>query len=159
LFDFEKYFLAAGGRWTFEWDVPSSVLGIGGMTTGVVVYQKLADGFYQATSQAKDEGGSYSTKETIAYAREDHTLTRYVDDSRGFSYLEIGHVDGSLGGVYGISYESAPFTVKGHTVQLKHFMRLISTAAYRVDAKVATDDTAYVNYGIWWFQLEIKTPH
>ena len=48
-----------------------------------------------------------------------------------------------------------PFLFKGRTYRLQHFIRLISTANDRIDAKVATDSNRWTNYGIWWFRLNI----
>jgi hypothetical protein len=160
LFDFEKYFLAGNATWTFEWDAPEGLLGAGGMATGSTVYRKLADGFFGAISKGKDAGGAFTVTETIAYAKDDHAISRSVTDSRGYSYLEIAHLDGSLGGTYGFSYESAPFAFNGKTYRLQHFIRLISTGHYRVDAKVAIAGARWTNYGIWWYQLDIpETRH
>jgi hypothetical protein len=60
-----------------------------------------------------------------------------------------------MGAMCGLGYESAPFIFKGRTYRLQHFIRLISTGHYRIDAKVATESNRWTNYGIWWFRLDI----
>ncbi|HUE84777.1 MAG TPA: cytochrome c [Vicinamibacterales bacterium] len=148
LFDFDAYFL---GRWTFEWDMPEGPLGEAGRVEGITIYTKVADGEYEALTDATGPDGTFTVKETIRYQREQKTLTREVADSRGFTYTQTGTIGGDLGGFYTIYFESAPFMVKGEPVRLKHAMRLTSPLAHRVSTTVSVKDGAFRNYGTpWW---------
>jgi hypothetical protein len=90
-------------------------------------------------------------KEVIGYHKDYKALSRHVVDSRGFAFDEIAHVGADLGGFYNILFESAPFSAGGHTVRIRHTMRLNSPLAYRVATSVSVDDGPFVNYGNpWW---------
>ncbi|MGQ0737029.1 MAG: hypothetical protein ACT4QD_25695 [Acidobacteriota bacterium] len=148
LFDFELYFV---GTWTFEWNMPEGPLGPAGPVDGTTVYRALGGGVYEATTQANGPAGTISIKETIRYQKDEKTLTRDVVDSRGFAYSQTGTIGGDLGGFYNIFLESAPFTVMGRQVRLKHGMRLTAPLAHRVSISVAEDGGEYRNYGTpWW---------
>lgn len=149
LLDFDTYFL--GAPWTFEWDVPEGPLGGAGRITGTTTYTSLGGKFYAALTEAEGPDGRFTVRETIAYHKDYKTLARHVVDSRGFSYDQIAHVGADLGGFYNILFESAPFEAGGHTVRIKHTMRLGAPLAYRVAASVSIDGGPFVNFGNpWW---------
>ncbi len=75
----------------------------------------------------------------IAYHKDNKTLARHVTDSRGFSYLQFGPVGGDLGGIYNIHFDSAPFTVNGKSVRVRHAMHLLSPLNYRVASSISVD--------------------
>ena len=147
--NFDEYFT---GKWTFEWDMPDGPLGDSGQVTGTTIYKVIEPGkFYQADTAASGPGGAFTVHELIAYHQEQKALSRYVTDSRGFSYLQIANIGGDLGGIFNIFYESSPFTYNGKTVRLKHALRLLSPYNYKVATSVAVDGGAYRNYGNpWW---------
>ena len=148
LFDFDAYFL---GKWNFEWDMPEGPLGAAGRVEGTTTYAALGGGAYEAITQANGPDGKFVVKERIQYNREKKTLTRDVDDSRGFKYSQTGTIGGDLGGFYTIYFESAPFKLKGETIRLKHTVRLTAPLAHRVSATVSINDGAFRNYGTpWW---------
>lgn len=153
LLDADAYFL--GGPWTFEWDVPESPLGSAGRITGTTTYKSLGGKFYEALTEADGPDGTFTIKETIAYHKDYKAFSRHVVDSRGFSYDQIAHVGADLGGFYNILWESAPFTVKGQTVRLKHTMRLNAPLAYRVGTTIAVDGDEFVNYGNPWWRKQV----
>jgi hypothetical protein len=152
LFDFDAYFV---GRWTFEWDLPEGPLGPAGRIEGTTVYTPLGAGAYEARTEAAGPDGTIGVKEVIRYQKDQKTLTREVVDSRGFSYTQTGTIGGDLGGLYTIYLESAPFIVNGHSVRLKHTMRLTSPLNYRVSTTVSVDDGAFRNYGTPWWRKEM----
>ena len=129
LFDFETYFL---GKWSFEWSMPESALGPAGPYTGTTTVSKLDGRFYEAVSEGEGPAGPFKVREIIAYHRENKTLARTVTDSRGFNYFQLGPVGGDLGGIYNIHFESAPFTVNGKSVRLRHTLHLLSPLNYRM---------------------------
>jgi hypothetical protein len=146
--NFDEYF---PGKWNFEWDVPDGPLGPAGRITGTTTYKKVDGRFYQADTEASGPGGSFTLRELIAYHVENKIMSRYVTDSRGFSYMQIATVGGDLGGLYYIYYESSPFTYNGHTVRIKHNLRLLSPLNYRVAVSVSDNGGPFVNYGNpWW---------
>lgn len=149
LLDFDAYFL--GAPWTFEWDVPEGPLGEAGRITGSTTYKALGGKFYEAVTEAEGPGGKFTVRETIGYHKDYKTIARHVVDSRGFSYDQIAHIGADLGGFYNVIFESAPFQAGGHTVRIKHTMRLNAPLAYRVATTVSVDGGPFVNYGNpWW---------
>jgi hypothetical protein len=148
LFNFEAYF---PGKWTFEWDVPEGAFGPAGRITGTTVYKPVDGGFYEADTDAMGPGGAFKTHELIAYHKEGKALSRYVSDSRGFSFLEIAPIGGDLGGIYNILFESSPFKYGGKTLRMKHTIRLLSPLNYRVATTVSVNGGPFTNYGNpWW---------
>src|SRR3954468_5804533 len=81
---FDEYFT---GKWQFEWDMPEGPLGESGRVTGTTVYKVIEAGkFYQADTEATGPAGAFTEHELIAYQKENKALSRYVTDSRGFSF-------------------------------------------------------------------------
>ena len=149
LFDFDAYF---PGRWTFEWDMPEGPLGPSAQVNGTTVYKVIEAGkFYEADTTATGPGGAFKAHELIAYQRDNKALSRYVTDSRGFSYLQLATIGGDLGGIYNIFYDSTPFIYNGHTVRIKHGMRTMSPFNYKIATTVSVDGGPFRNYGNpWW---------
>lgn len=148
LFDFDGYFL---GKWNFEWSMPESPLGPAGPYSGTTTVTKLEGRFYEAVSDGEGPAGPFKVREVIAYHRENKTLARTVTDSRGFSYFQFGPVGGDLGGIYNVHFESAPFTVNGKTVRLRHTMHLLSPLNYRMATAISVDGGPFTNLGTpWW---------
>ena len=152
LFDFDTYFL---GKWNFEWSMPESALGPAGPYTGTTTVTKLDGRFYEAVSEGEGPAGPFKMREIIAYHRENKTLARTVTDSRGFSYFQFGPVGGDLGGIYNIHFESAPFTVNGKSVRLRHTLHLLSPLNYRMATGISVDGGPFTNLGTPWWR---KTP-
>jgi hypothetical protein len=149
LLNFDGYF---AGTWTFEWDMPDGPLGESGRVTGTTIYKIVEAGkVYTADTDAAGPDGAFKIHELIAYQKEGKALSRYVTDTRGFSYLQLATVGGDLGGIYNIFYDSTPFTYKGQTVRIKHAMRLMSPFNYKVATTVSVNGGPYRNYGNpWW---------
>jgi hypothetical protein len=149
LFGFDDYF---SGTWTFEWDMPEGPLGESGKITGTTVYKVIGAGkFYQADTDATGPGGAFKVRELIAYNKEAKALSRYVTDSRGFSFLQLATIGGDLGGIYNIFFESSPFTYNGATIRIKHALRLLSPFNYKVATAVSVNGGPFQNYGNpWW---------
>lgn len=152
LFNFDEYFI---GKWTFEWDVPEGPLGPAGHITGTTVYKPLDTHFYQATTEATGPAGPIKMTEIIAYQKENKALSRYVTDSRGFSFMQAAPIGGDLGGYFNIYYEGTPFTVNGKTVRLKHSYRLLSPVNYKVSVTMSVDGGPFKNYGNPWWRKEV----
>jgi hypothetical protein len=152
LFDFDAYFL---GKWTFEWSMPESALGPAGPYSGTTTVSKLDGMFYEAITEGEGPAGTFKVREVIAYHKDNKTLARHVTDSRGFSYLQFGPVGGDLGGIYNIHFESAPFTVNGKSIRVRHVMSLLSPLNYRVASAISVDGAPYTNLGTPWWR---KTP-
>ena len=155
LFDFGEYFL--GGKWTFEWLVPESPLGPAGTITGTTTYSANgADGkFYLARTEATGPSGKFTVTERIAYQKENKTITRYVTNSRGFSYLQTAVVGGDLGGFYNMYFESDPFTFNGKTIRVRDAWRLVSPVNYKVSSTISVNDGRFTNFGNPWWQKDV----
>jgi hypothetical protein len=148
LFDFDAYFL---GKWSFEWSMPESPLGPAGPYSGTTVVSKVDGRFYEAVTEGEGPSGPFKVRELIAYHKENKTLARQVTDSRGYSYLQFGPVGGDLGGIYNIHFDSAPFTVNGKSVRVRHVLSLLSPLNYRVASSISVDGGPYTNLGTpWW---------
>lgn len=150
-FNFGEYFV---GRWTFEWDAPDGPLGSSALIKGEVVYKPLEGPFFEATTTASSPGGPLVIKETIAYRLEGKTASRYVTDSRGFSYMQQASVGGDLGGYFNLYFEGSPFSFKGRTIRIKNAIRTTSPLRYRNIVSVSTDGGPFVNYGTIWFEKD-----
>jgi hypothetical protein len=154
LFDFDQYFL--GGKWTFEWLVPETPLGPAGSITGTTTYTAVEGGkFYQARTEATGPAGRFTITERIAYQKDHQTISRYVTNSRGFSYLQTATVGGDLGGLYNFYFESEPFTFNGKTIRIRDAVRLVSPVNYKVAETISIDGGRFINYGNPWWQKDI----
>jgi hypothetical protein len=151
LFNFQEYF---PGKWSFAWDVPEGVLGPSGRIKGTITYKQVEGPFFTADTTATGPAGTFTVKETIAYRAEGKTAARWVTDSRGFAYQQLGPVGGDLGGYFNIYYESAPFAYAGKTVRIKNALRMVSPLRYRNLTTVSVDGGPFVNYGNPWFEKE-----
>jgi len=148
LFDFASYFI---GRWTFEWDVPESILGPAGTVTGTTTYTRIDDTFFEAVTEAAGPSGPFTVKETIGYQKQNKTVARHVTDSRGFSFTQVGTIGGDLGGYYTIYFDSAPAAVSGKSLRMRHTMRLLSPVNYKVETRLSVDGGPFTNFGSpWW---------
>lgn len=154
LLDFDTYFI--GSPWTFEWDVPETPLGQSGSITGTTVYTALGGGKYQAKTDAEGPDGKFTVTETFTYEKEQKRMSRHVVDSRGFSFDETATIGSDLGGFYNILFESAPFKAGGHTVKIKHTMRLNAPLAYRVSTSLSVDEGPFTNFGNPWWRKQIQ---
>ena len=154
-FDFDTYF---PGTWTFEWDVPEGPLGPSGRITGTTIYKPVDGRFSEANTEASGPGGAFKIRELIAYHKENKALSRYVTDSRGYSFLQIGNIGGDLGGYYNIYFESSPFTHGGKTLRLRHAMRLLGPLSYKVATTLSVDGGPFRNYGNPWWRKDAAGP-
>jgi len=154
LFDFASYFT---GRWTFEWDVPESILGPAGTVTGTTTYTRIDDTFFEAATEAAGPAGPFTIKETIGYQKQNKTVARHVTDSRGFSFIQVGTIGGDLGGYYTIYFESAPAAVRGKSVRIRHTMRLLSPVNFKVETKISVDGGPFTNFGNPWWRKDIPS--
>jgi hypothetical protein len=154
LFDFASYFI---GRWTFEWDVPESILGPAGTVTGTTTYTRIDDTFFEAVTEAAGPSGPFTVKETIGYQKQNKTVARHVTDSRGFSFTQVGTIGGDLGGYYTIYFDSAPATFGGKSVRVRHTMRLLSPVNYKVETKISVDGGPFTNFGNPWWRKDIPS--
>tara|TARA_B100001123_G_scaffold421654_1_gene529489 strand:+ start:10067 stop:10687 length:621 start_codon:yes stop_codon:yes gene_type:complete len=149
LFDYDSYF---PGTWEFEWRVPESPLGNGGLIEGTERFSAGVDGrYYSSQIEATGPGGPYSAHSSIVYLADQKVFSRYESDSRGFELFKVGRIGGDLGGFYTIHYETPLFHVNGHEVQLRMVTRLVSPVNYRVESRISIDGGVFTNFGTaWW---------
>ena len=149
VFDYNAYF---PGTWEFEWRVPESPLGSGGLIEGTEVYSDSADGrYYTSRIDARGPDGPFTTESRIVYLADQKVFVRYDTDSRGFDIFRVGRVGGDLGGFYTIHYETPPFEVNGQRVQLRMTTRMVSPVNYRGEARISIDGGPFTNFGnAWW---------
>ena len=148
-FDYDAYF---PGVWTFEWRVPDSPLGPGGLLTGAETFAPGSDSRnYRATIEAEGPEGPFTTESTIIYLSGQRAFVRQDTDSRGFAMLRAGRIGGDRGGFYTIHYETAPFEASGQEVRLRMTTRLVSPVNYRVESRISVDGGPFTNFGnAWW---------
>ena len=156
LLDFDTYFL--GAPWTFEWNVPDGPLGEAGTIAGTTTYKALGGSKYEATTDGEGPGGKFTVKEAIDYRKDEKAMSRHVTDTRGFAFDETATIGADLGGFYNILFESAPFPAGGHTVRMRHTMRLGAPLAYRVATSVSVDGGPFVNFGNPWWRKQVADP-
>lgn len=154
LLDFWLYFK---GAWAITWDYPDSPLGPADVLSGTTTYAQKGPTTFEAMTKAETTSGTVTIAEVFEYEREAHAMTRTVTDSRGFSYVQKGTVNGDLGGQFTIRLDGAPFTVKGQSVRVNSVMRLLSPFNYRTQYTLSVDGGPFVNYGHPWSRKE-STP-
>lgn len=153
LFDYDAYF---PGTWEFEWRVPESPLGGGGMIEGTEVYAPGDGGrYYTSQITARGPDGEFTSSSRIVYLAEQQVFARYETDSRGFELFKTGRVGGDLGGFYTIHYETPPFEVDGQQVQLRMMTRLVSPVNYKVEARISVDGGPFTNFGTAWWVKQV----
>ncbi len=150
--DFGRYF---NGTWTFTWDFPDSALGPAGGLTGTTEFRSIDDKFFEATTEATGDDGAVTIHESIGYLPDNHTLARMVNDSRGYSYVQIGTVGGDLGGQFFIYFDGAPFEHDGHTIRIKSTVRMTSPFNFRIKTTVSEDGGPYLNHGNPWWEKDV----
>lgn len=149
--DFWLYFK---GSWNVTWDYPESPLGPADVASGTTTYSQKGPTTFEAATAYETASGRHSVTEVFEYQREQHTLTRSVTDSRGFTFTQKGTVNGDLGGQFTIRLDGEPFTFKGQTVRVNSVMRLLSPFNYRVQYHLSVGDGAFTNYGNPWWRKE-----
>lgn len=151
-FDYDAYF---PGKWTFEWRVPDSPLGTGGLITGTETFHPGDGRNYRATIAAEGPDGPFTVSSAIIYLTDPRAFVRQESDSRGFLRLMAGRVGGDLGGFYTIYYETAPFAANGSQVVLRLVTRLVSPVNYRVEARISVDGGPFTNFGNAWWRKDV----
>ena len=153
IFDYDAYF---PGTWEFEWRVPESLLGSGGMIEGTEVYSTSDDGrYYTSRIEARGPDGPFTAESRIIYLAEQKVFTRHEIDSRGFELFRAGRVGGDLGGFYTIHYETPRFEVNGGQVQLRMITRMVSPVNYKVEARISIDGGPFTNFGNGWWMKNV----
>jgi hypothetical protein len=148
ILDFSAYF---NGSWQFVWDFPDSPLAPAGTLTGTTAFKTFDDSTFEAISTATSDRGEVTIRERIRYQPDQHTISREVTDSRGFTYTQKGTVAGDLGGQFTIRLESEPFVFNGQTIRMRSVQRLLSPLNYRTQTMIAVGDGPFTNYGNpWW---------
>ena len=119
----------------------------------------IIDGLWSVVGSTNFDNRSFGLNDEVNLAACDEKLAarleedfaRDVSDSRGMKYTQTGTIGGDLGGYYNIYLESTPFTYNGHTIKLKHAMRLLSPLNYKVSVTMSVDGGPFLNFGNpWW---------
>ena len=158
IFDFAKYFV---GKWTFEWDVPTSAFGEGGVIEGTETFKALdKEGrYFESEIKAQGPDGPFTTQAVMVYLKDSKVVSRMETDSRKFSLIKSGVVGGDLGGYYNIHYESAPFMVNGTSVRLRTTTHLFSPIRFNVRAQISVNGGPFRNFGNpWWTRVDPPAP-
>ena len=115
----------------------TSVLGPGGESTGTVTYRKLADGFYEAVTEGKSEGGAFTIKRDDRLSPRAEGRVPSCHRQPRLLYTQMAEVGGNIGGDYRLFFKSAPFAFKGKQVRLNHTVYLAAPLTFRIDVEVA----------------------
>jgi len=146
------------GKWSFDWNVPESLLGPGGKMKGTETYRKKGGAsVYESDIEGESPAGSFKSHAVTSYNEAEKKVTR-VEDSFGTSISKAGRIGGDLGGYYTIHWESTPIRQKGHSVTLRGKTQMLSPAHYKVQAEISVDGGAYTSFGIAWFRKVDPTP-
>ncbi len=152
LLDFWAYFK---GAWNVTWDYPGKPARPRRRAHGQDrVRREGPERRFEARTEASNTAGTFTITEVIEYAREAHTITRTVTDSRGFSFTQSGTVAGDLGGQFTIRLDGAPFTHQGHTLRINSVMRLLAPLNYRTQTNISVDGGPFTNFGNPWWRKE-----
>ena len=143
------YFL---GAWSFEWNVPESLLGPAGKFKGTETYKKTAAGAYESEIAGEGPQGALKGRAMIVYDEKKKTVTRSETGMFGVSIVKSGPIGGDLGGYYTIFWETEPIKKAGHTIKLKGKTLMLSPANYRVQVQISVDGGPYTNFGNPWFR-------
>ena len=153
IFGYDAYF---PGTWEFEWRVPESPLGSGGLIEGTEVYSTSEDGrYYTSRIEARGPDGPFTTESRIIYLADQKVFARYETDSRGFELFRTGHVGGDLGGFYTIHYETPPFEANGQQVQVRMTTRMVSPVNYKVESRISVDGGPFTSFGTGWWTKNV----
>ena len=139
------------GTWNIEWTVPESAFGTDGDITGTEVVSKVAEGFYASTIAAKGPDGPITGQAIQTLSPDTKYATRYESTSNGVATLMAGTAS-VANQQYVLSYESAPFTVKGKTVRLRRTLTFMSAGSIRMIAQMSEDGGPYRSYGSAWLR-------
>ena len=140
------------GKWSFDWNVPESLLGPGGKMKGTETYRKRLEGSgYESDIEGEGPSGPFKGRAVTSYNEAEKMVTR-LEDSFGLSISKIGRIGGDLGGYYTIHWESAAINRKGHSVKLKGKTQMLSPAHYKVQVEISVDAGPYTSFGIAWFR-------
>jgi hypothetical protein len=146
------YFL---GAWSFEWNVPESVMGPGGKVKGKETYRKALNGsVYESEIEGEGPEGPFKGLALTSYDPAQKTVSRYEIYSYGLSCLKTGPIGGDLGGYYTIYWEGTPIKRNGHVIKMKGKTLMRSPASFRLEVQISVDDGPYTSYGNPWFQKE-----
>ncbi len=154
IFDFAKYFV---GEWRFEWDVPTSPFGEGGVIEGTEIFKAMdPEGrYFESEIRAQSPDGPFTTQAVMIYLKDAKVVSRVETDSRKFTVIKSGIVGGDLGGYYNIHYESAPFLVNGTTVRLRTTTHLFSPIQFNVRTQISVNGGPFKNFGNpWWKRVD-----
>jgi hypothetical protein len=148
------YFL---GTWSFDWNVPESVLGPGGKVKGTEIYTKKLSS-YQSDIEGESPAGPFKGRALTSYDEARKSVERVETGLFGISITKKGPIGGDLGGYYTIYWESAPLQKSGKVVKLKGKTLMLSPAHYKVQVEISVDGGPYTSLGNAWFRKADAKP-
>ena len=141
------------GKWSFDWNVPESLLGPGGKMKGTETYKKKPGAsVYESDIEGESPTGPLKGRAVTSYNESDKTVTRREEGSFGLSISKSGRIGGDLGGYYTIHWESNPIPQKGHSLKLRGKTQMLSPAHYKVQVEISVDGGPYTSFGIAWYR-------
>ena len=147
------------GTWSFDWNVPESLLGPAGKMKGTETYKKILSGqTYESEIQGEGPDGPFLGRAITSYDEKEKLVTRYEIFSFGAPAFKSGTIGGDLGGYYTIYWESAPIKKNGHTIKLRGKTQMLSPANYRLQVEISVDGGAYTSLGNPWFRKTDARP-
>lgn len=148
------YFL---GTWSFDWNVPESLLGPGGKIKGTETYKKKLSS-YESEIEGEGPVGPFKGRALTSYSEADKVVHRRESGLFGLSVVKKGPIGGDLGGYYTIYWESEPIKKDGKVVKLKGKTLMLSPAHYRLQVEISVDGGPFTSLGSAWFRKAGAAP-
>jgi hypothetical protein len=143
------------GQWAFKWVGRESALGPGGRREGVTTFTLAPGGkTLDSRTDGKSEEGSYQESAVIIFDETTKMLS-FAERRRDLQIASKGDWTSPIS----IRFTVDPIKVKGHTLQLKRTIAVISAYSFTVTEELSEDGGPFVRLGQAIFsKVNLATP-
>lgn len=132
------------GQWSFKWIGRESPLGPGGTREGTVTYRLTPDGrALEAHVSGRSDEGAYQESATLSFDPERKVLTVSERLMNGIVWRSQGDWSSPIA----IRFAVEPLTVKGHRLQLRRTISVISAFSFSVLDELSEDGGPFIRLG------------
>lgn len=136
-----EYFV---GQWSFKWIGRESPLGPGGAREGTVTYRLTADGrVLEAQISGRSDEGTYQESATLTFDPERKILSVSERLMSGITLRSQGDWSSPIA----IRFTVEPLTVKGHRLQMRRTISVISAFSFSVLDELSEDGGPFIRLG------------
>lgn len=136
-----EYFV---GQWSFKWIGRDSPLGPGGTREGTVTYRLTADGrVLEAHISGRSDEGTYQESATLSFDPERKILSVSERLISGITLRSQGDWSSPIA----IRFTVEPVTVKGHRLQMRRTISVISAFSFSVLDELSEDGGPFIRLG------------